>query len=135
MCPVSKFDKKIPKGNVPNWRLQICNRYGNRWSKCQLKPPKSEMCPPQKNFFKKKKKIFFFFAYSSWRPPCGRPSWNFGRISEIQGSISQPLEPLQSKSLYIQNLWASAILMHPTCPLWTSIGQVKFFTCWPLPCG
>ena len=22
----------------------------------------------------------------------------------------------------------------PTCPLWTSIGQVKFFTCSPFPC-
>ena len=38
---------------------------------------------------------------------------DFAKNSEIQGSISQPLEPLQPKSLYIQNLWASAILMHP----------------------
>ena len=39
-CPVSKFDKKSPKGSVPNWRLQICNRYAIRWFKCKLKPHK-----------------------------------------------------------------------------------------------
>ena len=38
---MSKFDKKSPKGSVPNWRLQICNRYDNRWFKCKLKPPKN----------------------------------------------------------------------------------------------
>ena len=38
---MSKFDKKSSKGSVPNWRLQICNRYAIRWFKCKLKPPKN----------------------------------------------------------------------------------------------
>ena len=38
---MSKFDKKSPKGSVPNWRLQICNHYAIRWFKCKLKPPKN----------------------------------------------------------------------------------------------
>ena len=37
---MSKFDKKSPKGSVPNCQLQIANRYDNRWFKCKLKPPK-----------------------------------------------------------------------------------------------
>ena len=40
-CPVSKFEKKIPKGSVPNCRLQIANCYGIRWFKYKLKPPKN----------------------------------------------------------------------------------------------
>ena len=38
---MSKFDKIIPKGSVPNCQLQIANRYDNRWFKCKLKPPKN----------------------------------------------------------------------------------------------
>ena len=38
---MSKFDKEIPKGSVPNGRLQIANRYGIRWFKCKLKPPEN----------------------------------------------------------------------------------------------
>ena len=59
---------------------------------------------------------------TKWRPPWSRSNFvsaaailefrpNFD--SEIRGSISQPLEPLQPKSWYIQNLWTSPILMHP----------------------
>ena len=44
---MSKFDKKIPKGSVPNWRLQICNRYAIRWFKCKLKPPKKALASKQ----------------------------------------------------------------------------------------
>ena len=39
---MSKFDKIIPKGSVPNCQLQIANRYDNRWFKCKLKPPKKK---------------------------------------------------------------------------------------------
>ena len=39
-CLESKFDKKIPMGSVPNCRKEIPNRYGIRWFKCKLKPPK-----------------------------------------------------------------------------------------------
>ena len=107
MCPVSKFDKKIPKGNVPNWQLQICNRYGNRWSKWQLKPPKSEMCPPKKIFIKKKKKKFFFFfffclvimaapmaAILEFRP-------NFGNLGL---NISAPRAPTAKKFIYSESV-------------------------------
>ena len=38
---MSKFDKIIPKGSVPNCQLQIANRYDNSWFKCKLKPPKN----------------------------------------------------------------------------------------------
>ena len=33
---MSKFDKIIPKGSVPNCQLQIANRYDNRWFKCKV---------------------------------------------------------------------------------------------------
>ena len=42
---MSKFDKIIPKGSVPNCQLQIANRYDNRWFKCKLKPPKNDRAP------------------------------------------------------------------------------------------
>ena len=38
---------------------------------------------------------------------------HLGISAEIRGSISQPLEPIQPKSLYIHDQWASAIQMHP----------------------
>ena len=43
---MSKFDKIIPKGSVPNCQLQIANRYDNRWFKCKLKPPKNKAIAP-----------------------------------------------------------------------------------------
>ena len=42
-CPETKFDKKIPMGSVPNCRKEIANRYGIRWFKCKLKPPKNHI--------------------------------------------------------------------------------------------
>ena len=42
-CLESKFDQKIPMGSVPNCRKEIPNRYGIRWFKCKLKPPKNSM--------------------------------------------------------------------------------------------
>ena len=39
-CLESKFDKKIPMGSVLNCRKESPNRYGIRWFKCTLKPPK-----------------------------------------------------------------------------------------------
>ena len=39
-CLETKFDKKMSMGSVPNCRKEIANRYGIRWFKCKLKPPK-----------------------------------------------------------------------------------------------
>ena len=55
-----------------------------------------------------------------------RPSWN---LSEIRGSISQSTEPLQPKSLYIQNQWASAILIH----FGQVLGKLNFSPVLPSP--
>ena len=38
-CLETKFDKRIPKGSVPNCRYEILNRHAIRWFKCKLKPP------------------------------------------------------------------------------------------------
>ena len=40
-CLETKFDKKMSMGSVPNCRKEIANRYGIRWFKCKLKPPKN----------------------------------------------------------------------------------------------
>ena len=42
-CLETKFDKKMSMGSVPNCRKEIANRYGIRWFKCKLKPPKKEI--------------------------------------------------------------------------------------------
>ena len=39
-CLETKFDKKMSMGSVPNCRKEIAHRYGIRWFKCKLKPPK-----------------------------------------------------------------------------------------------
>ena len=39
-CLETKFDKEMSMGSVPNCRKEIANRYGIRWFKCKLKPPK-----------------------------------------------------------------------------------------------
>ena len=36
------FDKKMSMGSVPNCPKEIANRYGIRWFKCKLKPPKNQ---------------------------------------------------------------------------------------------
>ena len=41
-CPETKFDKKMSMESVPNCRKEIANRYGIRWFKCKLKPPKNQ---------------------------------------------------------------------------------------------
>ena len=40
-CLETKFDKKMSMGSVPNCQKEIANRYGIRWFKCKLKPPKN----------------------------------------------------------------------------------------------
>ena len=40
-CLETKFEKKMSMGSVPNCRKEIANRYGIRWFKCKLKPPKN----------------------------------------------------------------------------------------------
>ena len=40
-CLETKFDKEMSMGSVPNCRKEIANRYGIRWFKCKLKPPKN----------------------------------------------------------------------------------------------
>ena len=42
-CLETKFDKKMSMGSVPNYWKEIANRYGIRWFKCKLKPPKNYM--------------------------------------------------------------------------------------------
>ena len=124
MCPVSKFDKKIPKGSVPNWQLQICNHYGNRWCKCKLKPPKTDMCPPKK---------FFFLLSHHGSPHVGS---HLGISAEIRKFWAQYLSPQSpySQKVYIFRICGPVPFSYtPTCPLWTSIGKVKFFTCSPSP--
>ena len=39
-CLETKFDKEMSMGSVPNCRKEIANRYGIRWFKYKLKPPK-----------------------------------------------------------------------------------------------
>ena len=39
-CLETKFDKEMSMGSVPNCPKEIANRYGIRWFKCKLKPPK-----------------------------------------------------------------------------------------------
>ena len=41
-CLETKFDKEMSMGSVPNCRKEIANRYGIRWFKCKLKPPKND---------------------------------------------------------------------------------------------
>ena len=41
-CLENKFDKKMSMESVPNCRKEIANRYGIRWFKCKLKPPKNQ---------------------------------------------------------------------------------------------
>ena len=48
---MSKFDKNIPKGSVPNCRSQIATRYAIRWFKYKLKPPKKLTVTVQKSTF------------------------------------------------------------------------------------
>ena len=40
-CLETKFDKEMSMGSVPNCPKKIANRYGIRWFKCKLKPPKN----------------------------------------------------------------------------------------------
>ena len=40
-CLETKFHKKMSMGSVPNCQKEIANRYGIRWFKCKLKPPKN----------------------------------------------------------------------------------------------
>ena len=41
-CLETKFDKEMSMGSVPNCQKEIANRYGIRWFKCKLKPPKNK---------------------------------------------------------------------------------------------
>ena len=123
MCPVSKFDKKIPKGSVPNWRLQICNCYGNRWCKCQLKPPKTNICPKKKFFWKKKKKKKknFFFCLVIMAAPMPAAILEFRPKFGNSGlNISAPRAPTAKRLIYSE----SVDQCHSNAPQLVHFGQV-----------
>ena len=109
MCPVTKLDKKTPKGSVPNWRLQICNCYGNRW--CVNSNHLKRIYALKKNNFgikkkkkkKKKKKIFFCLVIMAAPMPAAilefRPKFGNSGLH-----ISAPRAPTAKKLIYSESV-------------------------------